>query len=214
MKNFKLLSFVFILFNSQIGIASEWKFLTAQDGIQVYTKEAKDGVMPFKSSGLISANIKRVLFVLKDHKHKPNWAPKLAKVKIHEKLAEQEFVFSEYYKTPWPAMDREFLLKGTISKVGPKSYRLMAHSVDSQETYRKLASENHVQAQVEYINILLTELSPNQTKIDFEFHGDMKGWMPLWLMNLIQKKWPLRFIQGLRKYILKDNPKISAEKTR
>ena len=37
-----------------------------------------------------------------------------------------------------------------------------------------------------------------QTDISFEFVGDMNGWIPNWLMALIQKKWPFKFIEGLK----------------
>ena len=64
--------------------------------------------------GVINADVVNVLKVLRDFDHKHLWAPKLKSVKIHQKINENEFIFSEYYKTPWPATDREFLLKGTL----------------------------------------------------------------------------------------------------
>ena len=93
-------------------------------------------------------------------------------------------------------------MKGEIVQLSKNKVLLKAHSVDKEEDYRHLKSEKHIQADVKYLNLTLSAVNPNKTKIEFEFHGDMKGWMPLWLMNLIQKKWPLRFIQGLRKYSL------------
>ncbi|EQC46854.1 START domain-containing protein [Bacteriovorax sp. Seq25_V] len=186
-----------LLAYSQLTIAqSDWNYLTTEDGIAIYTKEAKDSIMPFKASGLIEANIYDVLKVLKDFSNKNKWSPKLKSVKTHQKINDDHYIFSEYYQTPWPATDREFLLEGQLKKLSANEYLILAHSIDND-----FKDNGHIQADVDYLNLKIKKISENQTNIEFEFHGDMKGWMPVWLMNLIQKKWPLRFIQGLRKYL-------------
>ncbi len=209
MKYLKLLCL--LLFITSPSFADDWKFITSEDGINVYGKKAANGVMPFKASAFINTDAQKLVAILKDHKNKPRWAPKLDRVKMHLQLSDNEYIFSEYYRTPWPASDREFLLKGRIDKVG-KSYVLKAHSVDNLPQFHKLASDDHVQATVKYINIVLTEVEPNKTEIQFEFYGNMNGWMPTWLMNLIQKKWPLRFIQGLRKFSANQQIEVAAKK--
>jgi hypothetical protein len=177
-----------------------WKQIAVEDGIKVFSKEAKNGTLPFKAEAILNHSLERILHVLKDHKNKNKWAPKLKDVLVH-KQHNNEYIFSEYYKTPWPSYDREFLLKGTIENVSRNQVVLKAKSISNDD----LAKSSHVQANVKYINVLLKRISENETQIQFEFHGDMKGWMPIWLMNLIQKKWPLRFIQGLDKYVSKQN---------
>lgn len=195
MKNFILITTLVL---SSITFA-EWKEIGNEDNIKILSLPAQNGVLPFKAIGNVENNIEEIVTILKDHKLKPKWAPKLESVKVHEQLGKEEFVFSEYYKTPWPATDREFLLKGEVLRPNESTVILKAFSVDETKQYKNLKSEDHVQASVKYINLKLTKLDATNTQIEFEFHGDMKGWMPNWLMNLIQKKWPLRFIQGLRK---------------
>jgi hypothetical protein len=188
-----------ILFPLYAFSLETWKEIGNEDNIIILSKPAKNGVLPFKAIGVIDSDSKTLLSILKDHSQKPKWAPKLEKVILHKQISKSEFIFSEYYKTPWPASDREFLLKGTILTNPDNTISLKAYSVDQSKDYSHLKSERHVQADVKYLNLTLKEIAPQKTEIEFEFHGDMKGWMPLWLMNLIQKKWPLRFIQGLRK---------------
>lgn len=189
--------FITLLFLSQSSLANQWKEIASEDNITVFSKSAKNAIIPFKATGIIDSKISEVLGALKDTASKNLWSPKLKSVKLHKIINQREYLFSEFYKTPWPATDREFLLKGRIQKLSHNKYRISAESIDNQ----KLANDDHIQAQVEYINIILEEVSPNKTRIQFEFLGDMKGWMPVWLTNLIQKKWPLRFIQGLRKHL-------------
>jgi hypothetical protein len=182
--------------------SSKWTEIVNIDQISVLGQENKSGVIPFKAIGIIDANIDEVLSALKDHKNKSKWSPKLKSVKIHKRMNDNEYIFSEFYSTPWPASDREFLLKAKISKISPNKYIIAAHSIDDLN----FKNDDHIQADVKYLNIFLEEKSANQTTLEFEFHGDLKGWMPVWLINLVQKKWPMRFIQGLRSHIaLKKN---------
>lgn len=195
MKYLILASILLISFTSQASV-HKWKKIAEEDNIQVFSRKSDNSLLPFKAEGMIEANVDDILAALKNHKTKNKWSPKLKNVKLHKQLAEDEYVFSEYYKTPWPASDREFLLKGSIKEISPNKYQLKAKSINDN----KLKDDSHVQANVKVINVIIEKVSENKTKLEFEFHGDMKGWMPIWLMNIIQKKWPLRFIQGLRKY--------------
>lgn len=194
-----------ILLLSFNAFGSNWNLLLEENGIKVYSKKAESSTIPFKASGIINANIELVLNALKDHESKNKWSPKLDYVKMH-RSEDNDYVFSEYYKTPWPASDREFLLKGKIVRLGNNQIKLLAKSINDNT----LKSHAHVQADVKYINLILTKISTTQTNIDFEFHGDMKGYMPYWLMNLIQKKWPYRFIEGLRAHIKTKNMNIAS----
>ncbi len=176
---------------------SSWKLVHSEKGIKVFAgKHRKSGVIPFKAIGTIHASVSEVAEVIEDDKLKPLWSPKLKEVIIHERLNENEVVFSEYYKTPWPSTDREFLIRGQILRHSSKDIEYIGKSVNHANR-----DDDHIQADVKMLNFRLKELRPNQTQITFVFNGDMKGWMPTWLMNMIQKKWPLRFIQGLRKQV-------------
>ena len=34
----------------------------------------------------------------------------------------------------------------------------------------------------------------------------MNGWIPVWIMNIIQKNWPIKFILGMQKQLEKKLP--------
>jgi hypothetical protein len=175
-----------------------WDMVLQEEGITIFAKTEAPGVMPFKADGVVNANIDKIVAVIQDYQNKHLWSPKLKRVELHEALDDQTFIFSEFYKTPWPAVDREFLLKGKIFKVSENRVNIMANSIVDTE----LHNDDYIQAEVKALNITLEKIDQNKTKMTFEFYGDMKGWMPNWLMNLIQKKWPFRFIQSLRKRIV------------
>jgi hypothetical protein len=198
----KYIVITFLIVFSTYTTAAKWSYLLEQDGIKIFSgKSEKSGVIPFKAIGVVNADIKTVLNVLLDHQRKSEWSPKLDYVKMHDQLSRNLFIFSEYYRTPWPATDREFLLKGKISIINNDHIKLLAKSIND----KNYSDDRYIQTDVKYLNLHIKKVSKIKTEVTFTFHGDMKGWMPVWLMNLIQKKWPLRFIQGLRKQVSLEN---------
>jgi hypothetical protein len=190
--------FVLVFLATSAGAEEDWEAFHHQEGITLYRQaKSQDGLIPFRASGEFKGNIKFFLMALMDHQTKPEWAPKLKKVTVHQTIKPNEVVFSEYYKTPWPASDRQFLLKGEISS--PQKGSILLKAQNSLEL--KWKDDDHIVCDVRFLNLLLEKLDEDKTRITFSFYGDMKGWMPSWLINIIQKKWPLRFLEGLQKYV-------------
>jgi hypothetical protein len=177
-----------------------WKVSKVEDGITLYVKDAINGLIPFKARANLKLPIDQVAKVLMDFDHKHKWSPKLKSVKVHEQINEHQVLFSEYYKTPWPSMDREFLMHGRVEGVGSSEVTFSARSVSKESLITKYASDKHIQAEVFSLHLTLSKLGESATSIAFEFRGDLKGWMPKWLTNLIQERWPKLFIEGLDAY--------------
>jgi len=195
-----ILSLAFLVLGSQNSFSAQtkWKPLFEKDGVKVFKGKLKgEAVIPFKALAVISGPLEEVVSVLLDFQKKHLWSPKLKSVKTHFKTNEFQSTFSEYYQTPWPASDREFLLEAKMEIKSPHVVKLFAHSSSQQ----KLADPDHVLAQVNNLDLVLTRLTANKTAIEFTFMGDLKGWIPVWITNLIQRKWPYKFIKGLDKRI-------------
>ena len=171
-----------------------WIKFHEEDGVSLYrAPEKKNGLIPFKAEATFRGTKEDYLKILLSFSQKNQWAPKLKKAKVHRRPAPNQFIFSEYYETPWPATDREFLLRGRIDFPSEKVILLKAEN----ERDLSYAKADHIICDVKILNLELREVGESQTKITFEFYGDMKGWMPIWLINLIQKRWPLRFLLSL-----------------
>jgi len=193
----KLIILLFSFYTFSFAYASPWKEVFNKDDVKIFAKKTNQKIIPFKAVSIIDSNIENVLNVLTNINKKHTWAPKLKKTKIHKLEPNGVIVYSEYYQTPWPATDREFLLKGFVDKKSATKYILRAKSIESD----KFKNKDHIQCEVSTIEVSIESLSTKKTKITFIFEGDMKGWMPVWLMNIIQKKWPYRFILALKKQI-------------
>ena len=187
--------------------SKEWRELTTYKDIKIYAKdENTEGIIPFKAIYTVDINQELLVMSLFNYNLKPTWAPKLKSVKIHREISPTQFIFSEYYTTPWPFYDREFLLEGKVYSDGNTVW-LKANSIKSED----LHDQDHVQANVEIIEVAITKIGKNKTLLSFEFVGDMGGMIPTWVINIIQKKWPAKFLLGLEKFSLSEDNQPSAE---
>jgi hypothetical protein len=175
----------------------EWEKVDTIDGITLFRSlgDVQDN-LPFKAEAELDIPYRFIVMALVDAEHKPDWAPKLKSTVLHAVVAPNTFEYSEYYETPWPFKDREFLLKGTVTYFKD---RIVFNAQNSPHTY--LANPNHLRADIENLTVEVMPLSENSTKIVIVFSGDMGGWIPPFVKTIIQKKWPVRFIQALKHHI-------------
>lgn len=178
-----------------------WRFVEKVDEIELYKSQEKtDGLIPFQAIAELNIPFNKVMMALVNTEKKHAWAPKLKKVKIHNELSIDRYELSEYYKVPWPFYDREFLLLASIHKMG-KSILFKGKNLKKDH----LASNDHLVADVRLLELKITPLNINKTRIEFEFLGNMGGWIPTFVINIIQKKWPVRFIQALAEFAVSDS---------
>lgn len=204
-----LLLAVFFFSSAQIAFSKdlEWIYVDEKEGIKLYKSEEKiDGLIPFKVKTILDFPHEKVVKVLINAENKFMWAPKLKKTTIHQTLAYNSFIYSEYYSVPFPFCDREFFLKGTI-----KTDR---NSIIFSAENPKIAhepEENHVVVKINKLEFKITPLGNDRTHIDFTFIGDLGGMVPKFVVNIIQSKWPVKFIMALSEYIQK-NENVECER--
>ena len=66
---------------------------------------------------------------------------------------------------------------------------------------KDLADKEHLLANVKVMEVVIIPLCPDTTQIEFTFSGDLGGRIPTFVKDIIQKKWPIRFIQAMQSYI-------------
>lgn len=198
MKNLMLL---FALTFSSLAHSENWELLVEKQGIKVFgAEETQDGLIPFRTQAVLNFPFERVLTVLLDADRKPEWSPKLKSTTVHKKISPTQYILSEYYNTPWPATDREFLMLGELYPEKDKFTLTAKTHIDP-----KLADKDHIQVDIRKLVVTIERIDENKTAFEFIFLGDMRGWMPSWLINLIQKQWPFKFVSRLNKQLSKDD---------
>ena len=172
----------------------QWQYIGDDEGVSLYRSlNETDGLLPFKADAELEVPYERIVMALVDAEGKPDWAPKLKATAVHSQISSNHFVYSEYYKTPWPFKDREFLLDGTVTY---EQNRVVFSAVNSENI--SLARKDHLTANIQELTFTVTPLSATRTRVAFTFSGDLGGWIPDFVKTIIQKRWPVRFIQALR----------------
>ena len=180
-----------------VVFSSRWEYVKTYEGVDLYQAlQASEGKLPFRATADLDVPYQKIVMALVDVEHKHDWAPKLKSSTIHAQLSSNEFEYSEYYTTPWPFKDREFLLRGTITY---QPGQVLFAAVDTGN--QRYAREDHVQANIEILEFAVIPLSAQKTRVEFTFSGDLGGWIPSFVKTIIQKKWPVRFIQSLQRRI-------------
>ncbi len=204
---FILLSLMVLFPSGQLPAAElEWELVSDEQGVELYGASQKiDGQLPFKAITEIKAPYQQIIMALMDHERKPSWAPKLKSTKFHFQSSDNQFAYSEYYETPWPFFDREFLLDGRIE------YRENSVVFEASNlTQKSFAADSHVLVDIAILMVEITPLSPDTSEVIFTFSGNMGGWIPNFVKNIIQRKWPILFLQALEDHVLNEEVKETA----
>ena len=184
----------------------DWQFISNEQGVELYGATTKlDGQLPFKAITEIKAPYQQIVMALMDYEQKPSWAPKLKSTQFHFQNFENQFAYSEYYKTPWPFYDREFLLDGTIV-YGDNSVIFEASNL----TQTSFAADNHVLVDVAILRLEISPVSEDSSQVTFTFSGNMGGWIPNFVKNIIQRKWPILFLQALENHLVNEEVEETA----
>ena len=174
-----------------------WEHIGVYEGVNLYrAAHESGGQLPFKADAELQVPYESVVMALLDAERKPEWSPKLKSIVVHADISSNSFEYSEYYETPWPFKDREFLLHGTVEY---RSDRIVFFAANSKNLH--LARADHLRANIRVLTFEILPLSEQSTRIVFTFSGDLGGWIPGFVKTIIQRKWPVRFIQSLRDYL-------------
>lgn len=171
-----------------------WQYLKEDEGVSLYRADSLiEGYLPFKAVATVDATAEQVVMAMVDAERKSHWAPKLKSSTVHSQISSNQFEFSEYYTTPWPFWDREFLLVGTVNYYDD---RVVFSANNSKQI--KHADPDHVLVDVAVLDFEITPLGENRSRVTFTFSGEFGGWIPPFVKTIIQEKWPVRFIQALQ----------------
>ncbi|MCF6148312.1 MAG: hypothetical protein E3K37_06605 [Candidatus Kuenenia sp.] len=181
------------------GIQAEWKMFTEKDGIQVYKGVVKGcPVVAFKGIAVIDAPLVKVMTVLCDVERKTEWVHYLAETRIIKEFSSQKRI--EYHRTvpPWPVAQREFIFLAEAVPSDDKN--TITINLCPAEDSVVPRTKSIVRGELKYGKYVLKSIENGQkTYLTVEILADPKGLIPKWLVNSIQKKWPVNTINGIRR---------------
>jgi hypothetical protein len=203
MMNKMSLFLVSLLFFGNISFskASDWKQIDEEKGIKVYRK-AMPGtdLVAFRGVGVVEASLEKVYFVLLDADHEREWVDRLDKNVILKNISQDERIQYQSFNLPWPVSDRDFVYHMKASMDKEKENVLM---VIKSTSFDASPQSVGVRGVLYDSSFQLKKLSGNRTRVDVKIYADPKGLLPKWIVNLLQRSWPLDTLQGIKRQVLK-----------
>jgi hypothetical protein len=175
-----------------------WEHVNREDGVEVYRKEVPGSpLVAFKGVTELDAPLEKVLWVLADNEHRTEWIDLCAESRVLEQVSAFETVIYQRYALPWYLTDRDYVYRAKATRGADGTVTLVLASCE----HRDAPATVGIRAQLIESSYVLTALGPNRTRIAIEIHTDPKGMVPDWLVNLVQKSWPVKTLQGIRKQV-------------
>jgi hypothetical protein len=185
-------------------MADAWTKIDESDGIAIYRREvAGSDLIAFRGEGVVNAPLVRVASVAFDPARAPEWVDSLAEARIVRRISETELVVYDHFKMPILVKDRDFV---TINRIEYDPAR-QALTVRVRSTTDAAAPPtSHVRGEVISSTFVLTPTADGKgTRVSGDVHCDPRGALPKWLVNIVQKDWPLTTFKSLRAQVAKPN---------
>ena len=192
-----ILGMVFLLAPVNLLKAAEsWRQVKQSNGIEVYVQAVKGSdIIRAKVRARIPAALKQVQAILDDVAHRSDWVPYLQTSRILHQQGPGDAVEYSHFAAPWPASDRDFVYH--ISKIHDDDMRV-EYRMESVVGAQMPEQPGIVRAELIESRYSLIALDDRHTSVELIFHADPRGWLPAWIVNIIQKILPYRIVKNLQ----------------
>lgn len=184
---------------TRAALASGWTEIDDSYGIKVYKKDVPGSKLhEFRGVGLVDAPMEKLIWVLADNTHRTEWVDRLKKSVILEKKSDYDFIVYQHFGSPPVVSDRDFVYRAQAYSKSDGSAVLDIHSV----THPKAPKTVGVRGELNYSSYVLKRVG-DKTLVDVSVSLDPKGALPGWIVNLVQKSWPMNTLKALREHVKK-----------
>lgn len=185
----------------------DWQKIKDEDGVLVYSATVSGSdIIKVKTEVIINAPLEHIRQILDDAPRRKRWVPYLDHSRVLQSISASERLEYSHFAAPWPASDRDFVYR--IRLQHKQSDQLVFHMKSEQNTLMP-EQANMVRAELVESIYTLTALQPQQTRVELVFHADLKGWLPVWIINIVQRALPFLMLKNLRALAVSpDSPRM------
>ena len=164
----------------------------------------EDEVNTYRGTTTMPMSIERIAYVLDDTESKTEWVSRL---KQENRLEGNPFSYRsiayQHYNLSWPVSDRDYVIESKWSVMKDKKLPTVILSLKSIARDTVPEIEARVRGQLYRLVYKLEKLESNQTRVTVEIMVNPKGLLPNFMINLIQKDWPITTLRQLNAQALK-----------
>jgi hypothetical protein len=186
-----------------MGQQAPWIPVSNDDGIVVYSRKVPNSpVVALRAESMIRAPIGKVMTVMDQIERQPEWVPSLTEAREIRHISFYERIVYSCGHAPWPIKDREFLVYSRL-EIDPEE-RKITLTMKSTKDPDVPVHGRRVRGELRSGIIVLQSVeNDTRTYFSIEIHSDPKGWVPKWIVNLVQTRWPHGYLLGLRAQVAK-----------
>lgn len=162
------------------------------------------GILGFRGDTVIKAPIGKIFDVLADRDHRIEWVDRLDVNRELQRVSPRESIVYQSFGLPWPIADRDYVYRAKATTRLDGSVLLTLEST----THPESPESTGVRAHLHMSRYVLTPLDGTKTRVEVEIHTDPRGLLPNWLVNIIQKSWPAKTLEGIRRQVKKPFVKV------
>jgi hypothetical protein len=182
--------------------AGEWKPNGESEGIRLFVREIEGTpLVAVRGEAEIDAPPGRIAHVILDCSRTHEWVDNLEECRWLRKVSETEYVTYNHFGTPFVMKDRDFVTRILIDvDAAKKTLALNFKAVEDPA----MPETRYVRGEVVFSRYVLTALGDgSRTRLTGEVLADPKGTVPKWIVNIFQRKWPLKTLKSLRRQVAK-----------
>ena len=180
-----------------------WKPAKQGDGIQVYTRPAKDSATDeFLGIADVEAPMKVIHEVFKDIPSFPKWYGFCRDIRLFKSISEKHEIVYFVLATPWPVKDRDMLIDVVFDNREDEGKTVISMNAVQDESVP--VQDNYVRMTKLVGQAVLTRIDENTTHVTYTVNSDPAGYIPAAISNMLSKNQPYDTLKGL-KMMVKDD---------
>lgn len=181
---------------------AQWQKIRDEDGIQVYSIAVQDtAIVKARAKAIINAPLEKIERLVDDFAQRPQWVPYLQHSEIIEKISPSEHIEYSLFSAPWPASNRDFVYRVQRLQQRDGNRLQLSYRMQSVEHEAIPLQPGLIRGEIFSSVYRLTPISAGQTSVELIYHADPKGWLPNWIVNIIQRAFPFRMMQKFRRQL-------------
>ena len=164
----------------------------------------EDEVNTYRGTTTMSMSIERIAYVLDDTESKKDWVSRLKEeTRLEENPSSYRSIAYQHYNLSWSVSDRDYVIESKWTVM--KDMKLPTAILSIKSIIRDDVPEikGRVRGQLDRLVYKLEKLKSNQTRVTVEIMVNPKGLLPNFMINLIQKEWPITTLRQLNAQALK-----------
>jgi hypothetical protein len=181
--------------------APDWELVSRSEEVTLFKKEIPGSpVLAYKATAKLNAPLAKVLSVVKDTPRLPEWTYRVKEAEILEEVPPTDRIIYLHVGAPWPVKDRDAVYRNRL--IYDKSKSKISLCMESVEDVRRKESPSRIRAHVFPSCFFFTTPDRGKTtEIEAELHGDPRGSIPKWIVNMIQKIAPVKTLRNLKRRV-------------